>query len=139
MGKTAIVILNWNGKTLLEKFLPSVVENSNLPGVEIVVADNASTDNSVLFLEQNYPAIKVVRLSENYGFAGGYNQALAQVDADYFVLLNSDVEVTENWLPPLIALMDGDEKIAACQPKIDRKSTRLNSSHIPLSRMPSSA
>ncbi|MCD6366425.1 MAG: glycosyltransferase family 2 protein [Bacteroidales bacterium] len=119
MGKkTAIVILNWNGKSLLEDFLPSVVKYSTFPGVEIVVADNASTDDSVLFLEKNYPAIKIVRLSENYGFAGGYNKALAQVDADYFVLLNSDVEVTENWLQPLIVLMDGDEKIAACQPKI---------------------
>lgn len=118
MGKTAIVILNWNGKQLLEEFLPSVVKYSNLPDVEIVVADNASTDDSVPFLVDNYPQIKVVKLNENYGFAGGYNKALAQVDADYFVLLNSDVEVTENWLQPLISLMDSDEKIAACQPKI---------------------
>ncbi len=118
MGKTAIVILNWNGKSLLEKFLPSVVKYSTLPGVEIVVADNASSDDSVSFLQKNYPAIKIVRLDKNYGFAGGYNKSLEQVDADYFMLLNSDVEVAENWLQPLIALMDSDEKIAACQPKI---------------------
>ncbi len=118
MGKTAIVILNWNGKALLEEYLPSVVKYSTMPEVKIVVADNASSDDSVSFLEKTYPAIKIIRLDKNYGFAGGYNQALTQIDADYFVLLNSDVEVTENWLQPLIALMDSDEKIAACQPKI---------------------
>ncbi len=118
MGKTAIVILNWNGKLLLEQFLPSVVRHTTLPDVEIVVADNASSDDSIPFLEKTFPRIKIIRLDKNYGFAGGYNKALAQVDADYFVLLNSDVEVTENWLQPLIALMDSDEKIAACQPKI---------------------
>jgi len=118
MGKTAIVILNWNGKPLLEKFLPSVVKYSTMPGIEIVIADNASTDGSVNFVKENYPQIKIIVLDKNYGFSGGYNRALSQVDADYFVLLNSDVEVTEDWLHPLISLMDSDEKIAACQPKI---------------------
>ena len=118
MGKTAIVILNWNGKSLLEQFLPSVVRHTTLSGVEIIVADNASSDDSIPFLEKTFPQIKIIRLEKNYGFAGGYNKALEQVDADYFVLLNSDVEVTENWLQPLVALMESDKKTAACQPKI---------------------
>ena len=116
MSRTAIVILNHNGEKLLPQFLPSVVQYSNT--AEIIVADNASTDQSIPFLRKEYPAIRLILLDQNYGFCGGYNRALSQVDADYFVLLNSDVEVTEGWLDPMIELLDNDERIAAVQPKI---------------------
>lgn len=115
--KVAVVILNWNGKDWLEKFLPSVVKYST-PLARIVVADNASNDDSLAFLDQNYPEIIQIKNPENGGYAKGYNQALAQLDDDYFVLLNSDVEVEENWLAPMIELMEKDTSIAACQPKI---------------------
>ncbi len=114
--KTAVVILNWNGKKFLEQFLPSVIQHS--AGAEIYVADNGSTDDSVLFVQQKYPNVKVLTSQQNKGFAGGYNEALKQVKADYFVLLNSDVEVTENWIQPVINLLESDKTIAACQPKI---------------------
>jgi GT2 family glycosyltransferase len=115
--KVAVVILNWNGKNFLEKFLPFVV--SYTPSyAQLVVADNASTDNSVAFLRSNYPQIKIIQNTSNGGFAKGYNDALKQVDAEYYVLLNSDVEVTSGWIDPLVKLMDSDENIAACQPKI---------------------
>ncbi|HET6244059.1 MAG: glycosyltransferase family 2 protein [Bacteroidetes bacterium] len=117
MTKVAIVILNWNGKQHLEKFLPFVLGN-NMQGTEIYVADNASTDNSIAFVKENYPEIKIIQNSTNEGFAKGYNDALKHVNAQYYILLNSDVEVTPNWIKPIIDLMDGDEKIAACQPKI---------------------
>lgn len=116
--KVAIVILNWNGKRLLEQFLPSVTRYSNLPGMDIFVADNASTDDSVAFLKLNYPNIKCIELSENFGFAEGYNQALKQVEAEYYVLLNSDVEVTANWLKPMVDYMDNNADVVAIQPKI---------------------
>lgn len=116
MSKVAIVILNYNGQGFLEKFLPSVIKNSE--GYEIVVADNASTDNSVEFIKNNYPHIRLIQLLFNGGFTGGYNQALAQIEAEYYVLLNSDIEVTPNWVTPLIELMDADPTIAACQPKL---------------------
>jgi GT2 family glycosyltransferase len=115
--KIAIVILNWNGKLFLEKFLPYLVKY-NSPDAEIIIADNASADDSVSFLESLYPQIRIIRNSENGGFAKGYNDALKQVDAEYYILLNSDIEVTENWITPIIQLMDADKKIAACQPKI---------------------
>jgi len=118
MKKTAIVILNWNGRKLLEEFLPSVVRYSTSPDVEIVVADNGSEDDSLSLLENNYPDIRLICLPENYGFAGGYNKALEQVNAEYFVLLNSDVEVTENWLEPIISYLDQNSDVAAAQPKI---------------------
>ncbi len=118
MKKTAIVILNWNGQKLLEEFLPSVIKYSTHPDVEIIVADNGSTDSSVAYLRENYPQVKLILLPENYGFAEGYNKALAQVEAQYFVLLNSDVEVSENWLYPIIEFLDKNEDIAAAQPKI---------------------
>ena len=114
--KIAVVILNWNGKSFLTKFLPSVINFSEQ--ADIIVADNASTDNSVGYLNENFPTVKTLLLDQNYGFAGGYNQALKQVDAEYYVLLNSDVEVTENWLAPLLVLLEKDPTIAACQPKI---------------------
>jgi hypothetical protein len=115
--KTAVVILNWNGRKFLEQFLPSVVQHTPST-TEVIVADNASSDDSVSWVEANYPSVRIIRNNENGGFAKGYNDALRNVDADYFVLLNSDVEVTENWLEPVVSMMDNDAKLAACQPKI---------------------
>ena len=113
----AIVLLNWNGKTYLEKFLPSVVRHSD-DLAEIIVADNASTDNSIGFLKEHFPEVRIIAMPENTGYTGGYNRALKEVDADYYVLLNSDIEVTAGWLEPIIKLMESDNSIAACQPKI---------------------
>lgn len=118
MNKIAVVILNWNGKHFLEKYLPSVTKYSNIDDCEIVIADNASTDDSITFLNQEYPQLRIIKFDINHGFAGGYNYALEQIEATYFLLLNSDVEVTENWLQPLISTMDNDNSIAACMPKI---------------------
>ena len=114
----AIVILNWNGVKLFNTFLPSVIQNSQAENVEIFVADNGSTDNSIEFLAENFPTVKIIDLKENFGFAEGYNQALKQVSADYYVLLNSDVKVTPNWIEPCLKRFQEDEKIAAVQPKI---------------------
>jgi hypothetical protein len=116
--KTAIVILNWNGQQMFDTFLPSVIEHSNPETAEIIVADNGSTDDSVHYLQENYPTVKIIPLERNYGFAEGYNQALKQVDADYFVLLNSDVKVSPDWFESCIKLFEQDKKIAAIQPKI---------------------
>jgi len=116
--KIAIVILNWNGEKLLARFLPSVIENSRDEGVEIIVADNGSDDHSIQVLQANFPEVKVLELDQNYGFARGYNEALKQVKADYYILLNSDVEVTKNWISPMIKLMKEDPGVAAVQPKI---------------------
>ena len=115
--KTAIVILNWNGRKMLEQYLPSVLEYS-CDEATVVVADNASTDDSLAFLNARYPQIQTIVLDQNYGFAEGYNRALKQVEAEYYVLLNSDVEVTPHWLSPLIAYMDSHAEVAACQPKL---------------------
>jgi len=113
----AVVILNWNGQALLEKFLPGVVKSlySNL---QLVVGDNASTDQSVNFIKTNYPDIRLIVNDNNYGFAEGYRKILEQVEADYYILLNSDVEVPENWIQPVIDCMESDSTIAAAQPKI---------------------
>jgi GT2 family glycosyltransferase len=116
MDKTAVVILNWNGKSFLEKFLPSVLVNS--ASATLVVADNNSTDDSISFLKKNYPSVRIIEISENGGYSKGYNTALSQIEAEYYVLLNSDIEVTPNWIEPVIKLMDSDKSIAACQPKI---------------------
>ena len=113
----AVVILNWNGKHWLEKFLPSVVKYA-FENQKIIVGDNASNDDSISFLQQHYPKIQIIKNLTNEGFAGGYQTVLKQVEADYFVLLNSDVEVTKNWIAPIIDWMESDEKLAACQPKI---------------------
>ena len=113
----AIVILNWNGRKHLENFLPSVVA-STYPGMEVIVADNASTDDSIPFLRQHYPGVRIISLDQNYGFARGYNEALKQVKSDYYVLLNSDVEVEPGWIEPVLDLMEKDPSIGACQPKI---------------------
>jgi GT2 family glycosyltransferase len=115
--KVSIVILNWNGKKYLEQFLPSVT-SGGYPNSEVIVADNNSTDDSISFVEKEYPSVRVICLASNYGFAKGYNEALKQVVADYYVLLNSDVEVTSGWLDPMVALMESDRSIAACQPKM---------------------
>jgi len=113
----AIVILNFNGRKFLQEFLPSVL-SSSYENFKVIVADNASSDDSITFLQQNFPTVELILLEKNFGFAEGYNQALERVEADYFVLLNSDVEVTKNWIEPVIQLMESDEKIAFCQPKI---------------------
>ena len=114
----SIVILNWNGKSLLEQFLPSVTKFSDIDNVEIVLADNGSTDKSIQFVKANYPQIKIIDNKGNFGFAGGYNKSLENLQSKYFVLLNSDVELSANWLPPLIAEMESDDTIFACQPKL---------------------
>jgi GT2 family glycosyltransferase len=114
--KIAVVILNWNGKKYLEQFLPSVIAYSG--NAEVVVADNGSTDGSTSYLKQVFPTVSLIHLDQNYGFAKGYNEALRQVKADYFVLLNSDVEVTAHWLEPMTALLQSNDQIAACQPKL---------------------
>jgi len=113
----AIVILNWNGRKHLETFLPSVVA-STCPAKEVIVADNASTDDSVPFLKSVYPQIRIISLDRNYGFAGGYNEALKQVKSDYYVLLNSDVEVEPGWIEPILDLMEKNPAIGVCQPKL---------------------
>ena len=113
----AIVILNWNGRKYLEQFLPSVLSSAESIA-SVIVADNGSTDDSISFLETNYPTIQIIRFTENYGFAKGYNEALKQVDTDYYLMLNSDVEVRPGWLHPMIQLLENDKTIAACQPKI---------------------
>ncbi len=118
MTTTAVVILNWNGRHFLEKFLPPLVERTKVPGTSLVVVDNASTDDSCAFLTTHYPQIRQIQLDKNYGFTGGYNRALQQVMADYYVLLNSDVEVSPDWLDPLVNLMDNDERVGVCMPKI---------------------
>ena len=115
--RVAVVILNWNGKVLLEQFLPSL-GRSSYPNLELVVVDNGSTDHSVSFLQQQYPQIKTIILSENLGYAGGYNAALQQVEADFYILLNSDVEVSPGWVEPLIELMETHTNVAASQPKL---------------------
>ena len=114
--KLAVVILNYNGASMLSRFLPSVLKYS--PGAEIVVADNASTDDSVAVVADGFPAVRLIRLDRNYGFADGYNKAFEQIDAEYAVLLNSDVEVTAGWLAPLVEFMDANPRVAACQPKL---------------------
>jgi len=118
MTKVAVVILNWNGQKLLEKFLPSVIQNTTYHDAEIIVADNASTDNSIEFLQNQYPLLKIIKLDKNYGFAGGYNKALRQVNAKYFLLLNSDVAPGPGWLEPLVEIMERNGSIGACMPKI---------------------
>jgi len=113
----AIVILNWNGKHHLQQFLPSVL-TTTYPNYRLIVADNGSTDGSIEFLKQDFPTVELLILEKNYGFAKGYNEALKQVQAEYYMLLNSDVEVMPGWLNPVVALLEQDKNFAACQPKI---------------------
>ena len=114
--KTAIVILNWNGVAMLQRFLPLVLEHS--AEAEVIVADNASTDQSVAMMREHFPQVRLVLLDSNYGFAEGYNLALKQVEADYYLLLNSDVEVGEGWLTPIVDFLDTHPDYCACQPKL---------------------
>lgn len=114
--KVAVVILNWNGRKFLEKFLPSVTKHSI--GAEVIIADNNSSDDSVAFLKSNYPELRIIINPQNGGYAKGYNDALKQIDAEYYVLLNSDIEVTPNWVMPVIEVMDADQSISAAQPKL---------------------
>ena len=116
--KLSIVILNWNGSHHLKRFLPGLVRYSDYKWAEIVVADNCSGDDSCIVVEQEFPAVKLLRLHENYGFAEGYNRALKNIDSEYLLLLNSDVEVTPGWLDPMIKAMDRNPLFGACQPKI---------------------
>jgi len=125
MKKVTIVLLNWNGKHWLEKFLPSVLQ-STYTSYQVLLVDNGSTDDSVAFVKKRFPQVKLLILDDNYGFTGGNNRAMDSVDTPYFVLLNTDVEVTPNWLEPLVARMDADETIASIQPKLlmfDQKDT----------------
>ena len=115
--KVAVVILNWNGAKYLKQFLPSVLA-STWPALEVVMGDNASNDDSVAFVRDNYPSVRIIQNDTNYGFTGGYNRVLAQVDADYYILLNSDVEVVPGWIEPVISLMESDDLVAAAAPKI---------------------
>jgi len=117
MDKLAIVILNWNGAEMLKKYLPSVLNYSREEAV-VYVADNASTDNSIALLKEQFPEVRLILLEKNLGFAEGYNKALAQVEAEYYLLLNSDIEVTPGWLTPMIEFMDAHKEVAACQPKL---------------------
>lgn len=117
MKRTSVVILNWNGADHLRRFLPSVVAHTPA-WAEVVVADNGSDDGSLALLGSEFPSVRVVRLDRNYGFAGGYNRALADLDADYAVLLNSDVETPEGWLEPLVETLDADPRRAAVAPKL---------------------
>lgn len=125
--EVAIVILNYNGQKFLEQFLDSVIDSSE--GAEVIVADNASTDDSLYYLKENYSNIRTIELTENFGFTGGYNKALEQVQAKYYVLLNSDIQCPSNWLTPLLQLMESDEQIAACQPKIKLFSDQESFEH----------
>lgn len=117
MEKLAIVILNWNGKQMLQTYLPKVLACSRDEAV-VYVADNASTDDSLAMLNEKFPEVRQIVLDKNWGFADGYNKALARVDAEYYVLLNSDVEVTPGWLTPLVSFMDAHPEVCACQPKL---------------------
>lgn len=117
MAKVAIVILNWNGQAMLAKYLPNVIEYSR-QDAEVWVADNCSSDQSMRLLETQFPQVKTIVLEQNFGFAEGYNRALKQIEAEYYILLNSDVEVSHHWLTPLIEFMDSHPQVAACQPKL---------------------
>lgn len=117
MNQVTVVILNWNGKDFLEKFLPSVIK-STYPNTRILVVDNGSTDDSVAFTKKAFPEVDLLELPENYGFAEGNNKAIPYIDSPYFILLNSDVEVSPGWIEPLVAYMEAHPDMAACQPKI---------------------
>lgn len=123
MDKTAVVILNWNGVEMLTRFLPQVIDYSRDDAV-VYVADNASTDNSLEVLRKHFPEVHLVVLDKNWGFAEGYNRALEQIEAEYYVLLNSDVEVSHHWLTPMIEFMDNHPDVAACQPKLLSEKSR---------------
>lgn len=114
--KVAIVILNWNGVSMMRKYLPGVIKYSE--GATVYIADNASTDESVDYITSEFPMCPVIKLEKNWGFAEGYNKALSKIEAEYFLLLNSDIEVTPHWLEPMVDFMDANPDVAACQPKL---------------------
>lgn len=116
--EVAIAILNWNGKSFLERFLQILIDNTDKKIAEIIIIDNNSSDDSIIYLEKNHPEIRTIILDKNYGFAGGYNKGLEQISAKYYLLLNSDIEVTKNWLSPLYELMENDKTIGICGPKL---------------------
>jgi len=118
MSEIAVVILNWNTRHQLEVFLPNIIRHTQDTGIEIVVADNGSHDDSVDFMKEHYPGVRLIEFDKNHGFTGGYNKALSQIDARYYVLLNSDVEVTKDWLAPLKKCLDNHPEAAACMPKM---------------------
>src|SRR4030042_1150983 len=124
MARVAVVILNWNGIDYLKKFLPSVIVHTDPELAEIIVADNGSTDQSVNWLNQDYPRVRIIKLDRNYGFAEGYNLALSEIKSSYFLLLNSDVEVTPKWLEPLVNVLDSYPSVSACMPKIKSFNNR---------------
>lgn len=117
MPRLSVVILNWNGRSHLERYLPSVVAHTT-GEAEVIVADNGSTDDSLVWLRMNYPDVRVVRLDRNYGFAEGYNRALKEIESEYYLLLNSDVEVTAGWWQPLVARLDAEPDVAVVAPKL---------------------
>ena len=117
MEKVAIVILNWNGQAMMERYLPSVL-NYSRDEAAVYVADNASTDQSMEMLRRQFPEVKLIQLEKNWGFAEGYNKALRQIEAEYYLLLNSDIKVTHHWLTPMVEYMDNHQDVAACQPKL---------------------
>lgn len=123
MSRLAVVILNWNGRCHLQRYLPSVVAHTS-GEAEVIVADNGSTDDSLVWLRAHYPGVRTIELDRNYGYAGGYNRALKQVDSDYLLLLNSDVEATEGWWQPLVELLDANSDVAAVAPKLLADSHR---------------
>ena len=116
MNKIAVVILNWNGMKLLEQFLPSVITNS--AEATIYIADNASTDDSVAFVKENFPSVQIIQNESNFGFAKGYNESLKNIKEPYLALVNSDIEVTKNWLKPILETFENDPQTAIIQPKI---------------------
>ncbi|MFZ2791842.1 MAG: glycosyltransferase family 2 protein, partial [Bacteroidales bacterium] len=124
MIRTAVVILNWNGRKFLEQFLPGVVKNTLAPDTSVIVADNGSEDDSLLWVTENHPEVEVIRLDNNYGYAGGYNRALKEVEAEYYILLNSDVDVEPAWAEKLITFMEMHPNVGACQPRIRSYSNR---------------
>lgn len=118
MAKTSVIVLNWNGRKLLEQFMPSVLKYSISDSCDVIIADNYSTDNSLIYLKDEYPNVPVIAFDKNYGFAEGYNKAISKVDSEYVVLLNSDIEVTENWVSTLTDYLDSHPETVAVQPKI---------------------
>ena len=118
MNKVAVIILNWNGEKLLREYLPSVVETTDTSIADVIVADNGSTDNSVELIRKEFPQVKLLEFSENYGFAEGYNRAIRLTNYPYTILLNSDVATTPGWVNTLYEYMESNPAVGACQPKV---------------------